>query len=169
MDHVTPELSDRVHIFAALPLIAALAVACSDLTNTENAGGACRQTYEFGNSGCLEVRGQVVATSGRGLGGISVSVRPLRTSSNFSMSYATTDTSGRFRIRLTRMVGSPPQAGTPDTLSCYVLAAQPVAPGSGAAVVGDSVFTLVTIAPVGTIPVPAEVRIPLPITAASLR
>jgi hypothetical protein len=150
-------------------LIAALAVACSGLTDTDDAGGACRQTYEFSNSGCLEVRGQVVTASGRGLGGISVSVRPLRTSSNFSMSYVTTDTSGRFRLRLTRMVGSPPPAGTLDTLSCFVFVAQPVAPGSGAAVVGDSVLTVVAIAPVGTIPVPAEVRITLPVTAASRR
>ncbi|MBI2408593.1 MAG: hypothetical protein HYV19_09870 [Gemmatimonadetes bacterium] len=166
---MTPELPDRVHIFAALPLIAALAVACSGLTNTDDAGGACRQTYEFSNSGCLEVRGQVVSTIGRGLGGMLVSVRPLRTSWGFPTTFATTDTSGRFRIRLTRMVGSPPSAGTPDTLSCYVSASQPVAPGSGAAVVRDSVLTVVTVAPVGATPVPAEVRITLPVTATAQR
>lgn len=125
---------------------------------------ACQQTYEFGNTGCLEVQGQVVSASGLPLAGMSVGPRPLPGPAVFNSDYATTDAAGQFRIRLSRISGAPPPKGTPDTLSVYVVAADPRSADVGIpARVRDSVLTVVTIAPVGTIPTPAVVRVPLPV------
>ena len=127
---------------------------------------ACQQTYEFGNTGCFEVAGQVVGARGQALSGITVAAHPiLGPGVLFTSTYQTTDTTGQFRIRPSRMFGRPPLDASPDTLSVFVVAADPRSAGVGVLVpvVKDSVFKLVTVAPVGVIPVRAEIRIILPV------
>ena len=139
------------------------AVACHDPTDAR-LDGACRQTYEFGNSGCFEVRGEVVGTSGQPLRDILVGPRPASSRAEFNADYAATDAMGRYRVRLSRMAGSPPASGLPDTLSVYIVAADPRSAGVGIpARVRDSVLAVVTVAPVGAVPTPSEVRITLAI------
>lgn len=121
---------------------------------------ACQQTYEFGNTGCFEVAGQVVGARGQALSGISVVAHIPGPSLLFTSPYQTTDTTGQFRIRPSRMFGRPPLDARPDTLSVFVCAADP---RSVPVRVVDSVRTLVTVAPVGVIPVRAEIRIILPV------
>lgn len=125
----------------------------------------CQQTYEFGNTGCFEVAGQVVGARGQALSGISVGLRPiLGPNMAFTSNYQMTDAMGQFRIRLSRMLGRPPLDVRPDTVSVVVVATDPTSAGVGVpAHVVDSVLTLVTVAPVGAIPVTAEVRIFLPV------
>lgn len=125
---------------------------------------ACQQTYEFGNTGCFEVAGQVVGARGQALSGISVVVHPIPGPSQlFNSPYQTTDTTGQFRIRPSRMFGRPPLDASPDTLSVWVHATDPRSAPVGKPLVSDSVRTLVTVAPVGVIPVRVEIRIILPV------
>lgn len=126
---------------------------------------ACQQTYEFGNTGCFEVAGQVVGARGQALSGISVGLRPIPgLHTLFSANYQVTDAMGQFRIRLSRMLGFPPSDARPDTLSVVVFATDPRSAGVGVpALVVDSVLTLVTVAPVGVVPKATEIRILLPV------
>ena len=122
---------------------------------------ACQQTYEFGNTGCFEVAGQVVGARGQALSGISVVAHPnVGPSVLYTSPYQTTDTTGQFRLCPSRWIGRPPLDASPDTLSVFVCAADP---RSVPVRVVDSVRTLVTVAPVGVIPVRAEIRIILPV------
>jgi hypothetical protein len=126
---------------------------------------ACQQSFEFGNTGCFEVSGQVVGLRGQALGGISVGPQPVPgPNASFNSAYQTTDSTGRFQIRLSRMAGGPPANGAPDTISVYVVAVDLRSTGPGVpATIVDSVLTSVTLAPVGTVPSAAEVRIILPV------
>lgn len=132
-------------------------------TPTDSGSRACEQTYEFGNTGCFEVAGQVVGSAGQALRAIAVSLRsPTGPSSDFNSNYQMTDSAGQFRIRLSRMAGNPPAGGAPDTASVYVIAADLSTAGLYMpASIQDSVLALVTLAPVGTIPEPVVVRITL--------
>ena len=154
------------------PLIsrAALTVLLGVLDGCHNAADdgdplACRQTYEFGNTGCFEIAGHVVGARGQGLEAILVSTRPPSgPDAAFNSGYPTTDSTGRFRIRAARMLGQPPANGAPDTLSVYVFAVDIRGLGVGVpATIRDSVLTVVTVAPVGTAPQVAGVHITLPI------
>ena len=125
--------------------------------------GTCRQSYEFGNTGCVEVRGQVVSTTGQALAYIIVTPRAASKNTELDGGHATSDADGRFRVRLSRMTGEPPAGGMPDTVSVYVVATDPESAGINIpARVRDSVLTVVSVAPVGRVPTPAEVRIVLP-------
>lgn len=106
--------------------------------------------------------GQVVGSHGQPLSDISVGPRPLASGVTFNSTYSETDIDGRFRIRLSRMVGDRPAGPGPDTVSVYVIATDPRSAGVGIpAAIRDSVLTTVTVAPVGEIPEPAAVRITL--------
>ncbi|MEP7384653.1 MAG: hypothetical protein ABI910_23480 [Gemmatimonadota bacterium] len=147
--------------FAALAL-AALA-ACRD-ASTGADSRACQQSYEFGNSGCAEVSGQAVGLRGQALQGISVFARGSPDFFPFSSGYVVSDASGAFRVRITRMFGSPPADRAQDTVSVYVVARnQPVDWATGQPRVQDSVFTLVRVSPVGSVPEASSLRIVLPI------
>jgi hypothetical protein len=151
---------------AVRTIVVALIGASASCRNAANADGsrACQQTYEFGNTGCFELAGRVVGLRGQALAGMSVGPRPVSGPHLFNADYRTTDEAGHFRIRLSRMVGSPPASPARDTLSVYVVAADPRSAGLGTpATIRDSVLTLVTVAPIGTLPEPAEVRIVLPV------
>lgn len=160
-------------LFRVVPYVAALvtlafSVACRDPIEAGIAG-ACPQTYEFGNTGCFEVRGTVVGTAGQALAGIFVGPRPITTRAGFNSYFATTDAAGRFNVRLARMFGRPPLDGTPDTLSVYVVAVDPRTAGVGIpATVRDSALVVVTVAPVGAVPTPNEVRLTLAVPPASV-
>ena len=142
-----------------------LLAACRDLTgNDKGDPDACQQTYEFGNTGCFEVQGQVVGARGQPLRGIYVGLRPLAKPNVFDSRGGTTDSAGEFRIRLSRVLGMPPVDQTSDTLSVYVLAADLRSASVGAPPqVRDSVLAKATIAPVGVVPFPAIVRVVLPV------
>lgn len=152
----------RKRLAALLPLILVMA-ACQSATENGDSR-TCQQTFEFGNTGCFEVAGQVVGARGQVLPGISVGLRPVvGPNVVFSSTYQMTDTMGQFRIRLSRMLGGPPPDARPDTLSVFVFALNRGSGGGGVPVgVVDSVLTLVTVAPVGVVPVAAAARIVLP-------
>jgi len=122
---------------------------------------SCPQTYEFGNTGCLEVIGQVVGLRGQQLAGITVRPGYLPDRGGFNIPIATTDGAGTFSFRVSRMAGNPPAAG-PDTLSLWVVGADPASAGVNIpARVRDSVLVQATVSPVGTVPTPATVRLTL--------
>jgi hypothetical protein len=150
----------RVRSFRAAVSLAALifSVACRNPAESGDPT-ACQQTYEFGNTGCFEVSGQIVGARGQALNRISVVVRTL---GDFSTGATTfTDTTGSFRLRAFRMIGRPPAAG-PDTASAYVIAADPRTAGLNIpATVRDSILVLMTLTPVGSVPTPAQVTIAL--------
>lgn len=145
-------------------LVGALAcvglLACGSMIDPGDAG-ACQQTYEFGNSGCLEVTGQVVGPDGQPLAGIVVGPRYLPGSDVFSGGHSTTDAAGAFSFRIWRMADFSPATG-PDTLSLWVHGADPRSAGLGIpATVRDSVLVQATVSPIGTIPTPTTVRLTL--------
>ncbi len=143
-----------------LTVLIGLIVGCHNPTDPGSL--ACQQTYEFGNTGCFEVAGQVIGSRGQALAGIWVGPRPVLGPSRFNSAYRMTDSAGSFRLRLSRMIGRPPASAVPDTLSVYVIATDPRSTGIGSpATARDSVLTIVTVAPVGTIPQAAQVRITL--------
>ena len=155
------------HAFAgpsSSALLLAVLAGCQGSTDPVRDDGACRQSYEFGNTGCLEVRGQVVSTAGQPLAGIVVAARSPSTQMGFGAGFVATDASGGYRVRLSRMLGGPPRSGGPDTVSVYVIATDPRSAGVGVpARIRDSVLVPVTIAPVGRVPSPAEVHFTLPL------
>ena len=150
----------RVAIAAGLLTIAACNSLPIDPIGRLDAG-SCEQTYEFGNTGCAEIEGTVRDRQDRALPGMIVGPRYL--ASGFNTPYATTDSDGRFRLRITRFAANPPAVG-PDTATVYVLAYDPRSSGINIpATVRDSVLALVTVAPVGQVPAPTVVTIRLPV------
>lgn len=149
---------------AVVSVLLGSVTACHNPAETVDAR-ECQQSYEFGNTGCFEVSGEVVGLRGQALDGIVVIPRPVpREYVGFSSPDQTTDVTGRFRIRPARMLGGPPANAAPDTISVYLVAADPRSAGFEVpATVRDSVLCVVTVAPVGTIPTATEVRIVLPV------
>lgn len=146
-----------------LALLIGLIVGCRNPTDLADSL-ACQQTYEFGNTGCFEIVGHVIGSRGQALAGISVGPRSALGQNVFGSAYQMTDSAGSFRLRSFRMVGQPPAGAVPETHSVYVIATDPRTAGLGSpATVRDSVLTIVTVAPVGTIPQAAQVRITLPV------
>jgi hypothetical protein len=143
----------------------ALAAGCLHSTQGDDRGDprACRQTYEFGNTGCADVAGEVVGLRGQPLATISVGPGNSERSDGLNTTYADTDVEGLFALRLTRFGPKPPWAAIgPDTVSLYVRAADPRTAGVGIpARVRDSVLVRLTVAPVGAVPEPSTVRIVL--------
>jgi len=117
---------------------------------------ACYQTYEFGNTGCLEITGQVVDANGQPLKDIPLFGRAVPDTAGIGFANATTsDVSGKFRMRAIRMLGQP--TSHRDSVRVYVGALwRPT-------LRRDSVFVTATIAPVGEIPDAVDVRIVLQI------
>ena len=138
-----------------------LVAACSNPFAQDDESDACPQTYEFGNLGCAEVRGQVLGSEDAPLSGVSVGpIYPEELAGSYDTYFVFTDESGRFSFRIHRYArGGPPI--TPDTFSIYVRAA--VRPRAvnvpGPAI--DSVLTVLTLAPVGETPEPTTVEIRL--------
>lgn len=141
-------------------------VACNSSlidTNGRLNARACEQTYEFGNSGCAEIAGTVLDRQDRALPGMIVGPRYVFPGAPFNTPYATTDSAGRFRLRITRFGADAPAVG-PDTTSLFVLAYDPRSSGVNVpATVRDSVLVRVTVVPVGRVPEPALVTIRLPV------
>ena len=136
---------------------------CGDPVGWRSNPQACRQTREFSNTGCVQVEGQVIGTTGQPLSGIFVTPRYLPGSPTFDSPYEKTGADGRFRLRLTRYEPLPPGLTGPDTLSIFIGAADPRSASIGVpATVRDSVLIVVTIAPVGAVPEPVVVSITLP-------
>ena len=139
----------------------ALVPACDSATGLRPDAQPCRQTYEFGNTGCAEIAGRVIDAQDQGRAGISVGPRYLTGANGFNTPYATTDTAGRFRLRITRFAGMAPAAG-PDTVSLYVHAADPRSAGlERPATLRDSVLVQVTISLLDEVPAPIDVTIRL--------
>ena len=147
---------------APLALAAVLAAGCRSPVGERDDPRACTQTYEFGNTGCADLRGTAVGLRGQPLAGIVVGLRPSPRGAGLAAGVATTDTAGAFQLRAVRYGGRPPAAG-PDTASVWVGGVDPRTAGLGVpARVRDSVLVPVTISPVGTLPEPTAVRLTLP-------
>jgi hypothetical protein len=145
----------------ALGLILAALAGCNSTTESGESR-ACPETFEFANSGCLEVSGQVVGLRDQPLAGIMVSPSYVKNGDAFGNSSAMTDANGAFRFRATRLAGLPPDVG-PDTLSLWVVGAEPNTGTVGSPPpMRDSVLVQVSVSPVGDIPTTAVTRLTLP-------
>jgi hypothetical protein len=146
----------RVH--ARGTLLACVALALAACRNPESVDPrTCVQTYEFGNTGCFVVTGRVVGANGQALSAARIfsRVSPDIESSVFAFVVDVPDSSGRFRVLARRMAGFP--APGQDTVRVVVGALWPPT------LRRDSVFVTATLAPVGQIPDPVDVRITLPV------
>jgi hypothetical protein len=147
--------------FSAVSCVILCLAACSSAVEQEGAVDprACAQSYEFGNTGCIEVTGTVLGLRQQGLPGIIVGPVYLPTGEAFNTVYGQTDVSGRFIFRIQRFT---PARGLPDTVSFYVRAADPSSAGVGIpARVRDSLLITATVTPVGRVPVPTTVALVL--------
>ena len=142
----------RVALLLALSL-----AACRHPASDDGDPDACQQTYEFGNLGCAEVRGQVLGSGGTPLAGVSVGpVYPAGTG-GYNSPVVDTDPEGRFSFRIHRFAGDVAPT-SPDTFSIYVRAAVRPPPVVGVpSPARDSALVRLTLAPVGRIPTPATV------------
>ena len=136
-------------------------LSCRAPVELADEGGACPQTYEFGNYGCAEVRGRVLGSEGQPLEGALVGPRYFTgTEGGYNTYFTTTDSAGRFSFRITRF--SPRSATVdPDPFSIYVRASVRPPAGGSAPLASDSILTRLTLAPIGSVPVPAIVTIQL--------
>lgn len=126
--------------------------------------GACRQTGEFGNTGCAVVSGMVLGARGQALAGVMVFARVDAAAAGFSSSYDPSSADGSFKVIVTRYAGREPVDPQNDTLSFYVVAAnQPVDWALGQPKVRDSAFTTVRISHVGSVPTPSNLTLRLEI------
>lgn len=126
--------------------------------------GACRQTGEFGNTGCAVISGTVLGARGQALEGVMVFGRVDAVGAGFASSYNTSGADGSFEVLVTRF--NPPASADPrnDTLSFYVVAAnQPVHWALGQLKVRDSARTTVRMSQVGQIPTPSNLTLTLDI------
>jgi hypothetical protein len=145
----------------ALGLTVAALSACNS-TNEPGESRACQQTFEFANTGCLEVSGQVVGLRDQPLPGVTVTTNYIAHGDAFGTSSAMTDVNGAFMLRATRLAGLPPSVG-PDTLSLWIVGGHPDTGNVGdPAPMRDSVLVQVTVSPVGQIPTTAVARLVLP-------
>lgn len=150
----------RAPAVAALTLMAVGVGACGTPVELSDRG-TCRHDSEFGTTGCADITGIVTDQDGRAQAGISVGPRFPTDEHMFSTPYVTTGSDGRFSFRVRRYSPGPGASG-PDTASVFVRAADPSTAGIGIpATVRDSVLGVVTIAPVGSIPVPLQLTIRL--------
>jgi hypothetical protein len=122
--------------------------------------GQCRQNAgEFANAGCADVVGNVVGARSQPLPAVDVGLRQAAAAGQLAAPCVQTDARGQFHLRLTRM--APP--GLPDTASVWVGATvRPTLPQL-AATTRDSVLVVVSVAPIGCVPVAAHVTIALPV------
>lgn len=147
----------------ALAALLLTVAACDRTTRPTEADDTCQQTYEFGNSGCFEVRGRVIDSTGRALAGVLMVTGPSADRAGFNTPTATTDASGAFALRAARMFARVP-APVPDTITIVVYAADRRTQGVGVPVMqSDSARVLVTIAPVGQVPNPTTITVTLPV------
>ena len=145
------------NVYSRAAALAALTIGLAGCRNPDAPDRqACYQTYEFGNTGCLEVTGQVVGTNGQPLKDVPLFARSVPDTAGIAfVSGLTTDASGKFRVRAIRMLGQP--TAHRDSARVYVGALwRPT-------LIRDSVFVTATLAPVGKIPDAVDVRIVLPV------
>ena len=145
-----------------LAALAALSAGCRNPAEADL--NTCQQTYEFGNSGCLEVSGEVVTRTNRPLPGFGVAAHALMPDAGLAGTYDVTDANGHFHLRLMRMflLRAPPSV--PDTVSVYVVSADMGGNSIDLRLsVRDSVLVAATIAPIGQIPTASHVRLVLPL------
>lgn len=144
--------------------VLALLAACASSTDPRHDPWACEQTREFSNHGCADIHGVVLDAEERGVQGIYVGARDVTGRGGFNSPYATTDSEGRFRLRLTQYSRLPTGSG-PDTVSVFVIATDPRSATVGVpATVRDSVLALLTVTPLGSVPEPTlvEIRLGIP-------
>ena len=149
----------RVSACVLLPLVVGLA--CNSPSQVDNSG-ACQQTFEFGNSGCVELSGEVVNAVGRPLRNIGVAAHAISGDVGLTGIGLVTDSTGQFRFRLMRMFVLRQPSMLRDTVSIYVVASDiGSASSDGTARIRDSVIATPTFAPVGDVPVATHVRVVL--------
>lgn len=137
---------------AAICIFLALLAGCEELIGSREDEAVCQQTYEFGNTGCVDVEGLVTDRAGRPLEGAYAGVaRPVRAEPHVTLSggFPRTSAEGKYRLRVFRMVGAP--TTTPDTLSVWVRAGVPPDPPVvGVPGPADSAVVVLELSPVGT-------------------
>lgn len=122
----------------------------------------CQQTYEFGNSGCVEVAGAVVNAEGRPLRNVAVGAHAVSGDVGMTGTGQITDSTGQFRFRLMRIFVLRQPSVLRDPVSIYVVASDiGSATNGGPARVRDSVIATPTFAAVGQVPVMSHVRVVL--------
>jgi hypothetical protein len=143
-------------------VVVTLFIGC-DLGTDVDDDGACPQTYEFGNTGCVEVRGRVLDEEGRPLAFSRVSPIPPTAPETgmWASGHFTPDSAGNFTVRLTRYV-APRPAIDPDTVSFYVRAFVIPIGVHAPPCPRDSVRVTVEVTPVGEVPTPATAELRLP-------
>ncbi len=148
-------------VVAALALVGA--AACHEPAAVVD-NGACKQTGEFGNTGCAVVSGMVLGARGQALEGVLVFARVDAAAPGFASSYGASNADGSFKVIVTRYAGLEPADPQNDTLSFYAVAAnQPVDWALGQPKVRDSAFTTVRISHVGSVPTPSNLTLRLEI------
>jgi hypothetical protein len=132
-------------------LLGALACAgCVSTTGADDVAGACRQTYEFGNYGCILIAGTVTVSNGPALSGTYVSIGSGGDRGQFGGGFDTTIADGRYQLRAIRVLRD---RGSTDSVTLWIHALRFVRSGTQPQPsFRDSSRVRVVVTPIGAIP-----------------
>jgi hypothetical protein len=135
-------------------------VACSGVIGPTVAPGACRQTSEFGNYGCILITGTVIGLRGQLLSGAYISLGERVDGGQFGGGFDTTDATGRYAIRRIRVLAD----RTPsDSVTLWVRGVRALtSAGLAGPYYRDSSRVRVRVTPIGAIPAATVVDLTLP-------
>jgi hypothetical protein len=134
--------------------------ACSGVIGPMDAPGACRQTAEFGNYGCIAITGRVIGLRGQSLSGAYMSLGESADGGQFGGGFDTTDANGWYAIRRIRVLTDRPPS---DSVTIWVRGVRAlITAGRAGPYYRDSVRVRVRVAPIGAIPVGTVVDLTLP-------
>jgi hypothetical protein len=115
---------------------------------------------DLGSTGCIEIAGLVLGALGRPVADVTIAALPGADGGQFAYGYALTGADGRFTIRLLR-IATPAPGGAGDSASMWLGTRLPPAAPRRAPTSAGSALVRAAVAPVGTIPDPADVTITL--------
>jgi hypothetical protein len=135
-------------------------VACSSITGSNDTAGACRQTYEFGNYGCILIAGSVTVASAQSLSGTYVSIGNGGDRGQFGGGFDTTTADGRYQLRAIRVLRD---RGSTDSVTLWIHAVRIPRSGSPSQPsLHDSSVVRLVVTPIGAVPSAAIVNLRLP-------
>jgi hypothetical protein len=139
---------------------AVVLVGCASTTAVEEIAGACRQTFEFGNYGCIVIVGTVTGPVGQQLSGTWVSIGAGGDRVQFGGGFDTTKSDGRYQLRAIRVVRDP---GSSDSVALWIHAVRiPRSAAPSAPTLRDSSLVRLSVTPIGAVPPATPVNLSLP-------
>lgn len=132
---------------------------CASVTGADDVAGACRQTSEFGNYGCILITGQVTGAGGETLSGTAVQIGNGGDRAQFGGGFDTTNAAGRYELRAIRVLRD---RGATDSVTLWIHAYRGLRLSPLPPLFRDSVRVRIAVTPIGAVPPATVVDLTLP-------